>query len=333
MPPAPTGITNYDEYSLVRDIMEEKKEEITGTLKKDKTLLRDEKKMEKLKQKLHTDDERECPDRAGGSRVRVWGGPFLGTCLSHLPQCPGSALGIPWFPGCAWLTPALPAVNWLDHGRTLREQGVDDSETLLLRRKFFYSDQNVDSRDPVQLNLLYVQVPPPPHPHWGPVPLTTACLQRQCSAATLAPSFPATPVQVQPSLCLPGNLSCPGWRSQQPPARAQPSPCCAAAPSATSPTSSTPAVGPWATRRGRYGEREHAPSFQARSGPACPGGSYLGIPHLLPQAREAHTPLLLCEAWPWPHMRSACRAAQPGHPLPSLSGCKAWRVLPREAGG
>lgn len=50
-------------------------------------------------------------------------------------------------------------MNWLDHGRTLREQGIDDNETLLLRRKFFYSDQNVDSRDPVQLNLLYVQVP------------------------------------------------------------------------------------------------------------------------------------------------------------------------------
>nr|XP_047911866.1 talin-1 isoform X1 [Anser cygnoides]XP_047911868.1 talin-1 isoform X1 [Anser cygnoides] len=99
------GITNYDEYSLVREIMEEKKEEVTGTLKKDKTLLRDERKMEKLKQKLHTDDE----------------------------------------------------LNWLDHGRTLREQGIDDNETLLLRRKFFYSDQNVDSRDPVQLNLLYVQ--------------------------------------------------------------------------------------------------------------------------------------------------------------------------------
>lgn len=54
------GITNYDEYSLVREIMEEKKEEVTGTLKKDKTLLRDEKKMEKLKQKLHTDDECRC---------------------------------------------------------------------------------------------------------------------------------------------------------------------------------------------------------------------------------------------------------------------------------
>lgn len=50
------------------------------------------------------------------------------------------------------------SVNWLDHGRTLREQGVEESEMLLLRRKFFYSDQNVDSRDPVQLNLLYVQV-------------------------------------------------------------------------------------------------------------------------------------------------------------------------------
>ncbi|KAJ8287119.1 hypothetical protein GJAV_G00047860 [Gymnothorax javanicus] len=99
------GITNYDEYSLVRDILEEKKEENTGTLKKDKTLLRDDKKMEKLKQKLHTDDE----------------------------------------------------LNWLDHGRTLREQGVEETEMLLLRRKFFYSDQNVDSRDPVQLNLLYVQ--------------------------------------------------------------------------------------------------------------------------------------------------------------------------------
>ncbi|KAK0132068.1 Talin-1 [Merluccius polli] len=99
------GITNYDEYSLVRDVGEEKKEETTGTLKRDKTLLRDDKKMEKLKQKLHTDDE----------------------------------------------------LNWLDHGRTLREQGVEEIEMLLLRRKFFYSDQNVDSRDPVQLNLLYVQ--------------------------------------------------------------------------------------------------------------------------------------------------------------------------------
>ncbi|XP_057190144.1 talin-2a [Triplophysa rosa] len=99
------GITNYEEYSLIQEVAEEKKDEGTGTLKKDRTLLREERKMEKLKAKLHTDDD----------------------------------------------------LNWLDHGRTFREQGVEESETLLLRRKFFYSDQNVDSRDPVQLNLLYVQ--------------------------------------------------------------------------------------------------------------------------------------------------------------------------------
>ncbi|XP_033045768.1 talin-2 isoform X2 [Trachypithecus francoisi] len=99
------GITNYEEYSLIQETIDEKKEEGTGTLRKDRTLLRDERKMEKLKAKLHTDDD----------------------------------------------------LNWLDHSRTFREQGVDENETLLLRRKFFYSDQNVDSRDPVQLNLLYVQ--------------------------------------------------------------------------------------------------------------------------------------------------------------------------------
>lgn len=48
-------------------------------------------------------------------------------------------------------------VNWIDPSKTLREQGIDESEPVLLRRKFFFSDQNIDSRDPVQLNLLYVQ--------------------------------------------------------------------------------------------------------------------------------------------------------------------------------
>lgn len=48
-------------------------------------------------------------------------------------------------------------INWIDVGKTLREQGIDDNETVLLRRRFFFSDQNIDSRDPVQLNLLYVQ--------------------------------------------------------------------------------------------------------------------------------------------------------------------------------
>ncbi|KAK4884901.1 hypothetical protein RN001_001172 [Aquatica leii] len=48
-------------------------------------------------------------------------------------------------------------VNWVDPSKTLREQGIDENETVILRRKFFFSDQNIDSRDPVQLNLLYVQ--------------------------------------------------------------------------------------------------------------------------------------------------------------------------------
>lgn len=51
------GITNYEEYSLIQELVEEKKEDGMGTLKKDRTLLRDERKMEKLKAKLHTDDD------------------------------------------------------------------------------------------------------------------------------------------------------------------------------------------------------------------------------------------------------------------------------------
>ncbi|XP_025081470.1 talin-1-like isoform X4 [Pomacea canaliculata] len=98
------GITNHEEYSLVRDLPEDEKEKIM-TLKRDKTIAKDQKKLEEMKKKLHTDDE----------------------------------------------------MNWLDHSKTLREQNIDPNEILLLRRKFFYSDQNVDARDPVQLNLLYVQ--------------------------------------------------------------------------------------------------------------------------------------------------------------------------------
>ncbi|XP_071942853.1 talin-1-like isoform X3 [Antedon mediterranea] len=106
------GITNYDEYSLCRDPVEEEvKKEATlnrSTLKKEKASAlqqRDEKRMQELRKKHHTDDE----------------------------------------------------LEWLDHTRTLREQGVPDTEHLIFRRKYFFSDQNVDRRDPVQLNLLYVQ--------------------------------------------------------------------------------------------------------------------------------------------------------------------------------
>uniref|UniRef100_A0A1I7YK54 FERM domain-containing protein n=1 Tax=Steinernema glaseri TaxID=37863 RepID=A0A1I7YK54_9BILA len=115
------GIANHDEYSLVRtknDVWKStatlrddrraasesranlNESKIFGTMNRNK-----EKKMEQLRNKLHTDEE----------------------------------------------------LAWLDHAKTLREQNVEEDETLVLRRKFFFSDTNVDSRDPVQLNLLYVQ--------------------------------------------------------------------------------------------------------------------------------------------------------------------------------
>ncbi|CAG4965792.1 unnamed protein product [Colias eurytheme] len=105
------GITNYDEYGLVR---EEQKEEAdpcekpnygTLTLRRRHHEKERDAKMDQLRKKLRTDDE----------------------------------------------------VNWVEPSKTLREQGIDVTETLLLRRKLFFSDRNVDSRDPVQLNLLYVQ--------------------------------------------------------------------------------------------------------------------------------------------------------------------------------
>lgn len=47
---------------------------------------------------------------------------------------------------------------WLDQSKTLRQQEIDEQSTVVLRRKYFFSDTNIDQGDPVQLNLLYVQV-------------------------------------------------------------------------------------------------------------------------------------------------------------------------------
>ena len=50
------GITNHDEYSLVRELTDEDRSR-TLTLRKDKSIARDQKKMDEMKKKLHTDDE------------------------------------------------------------------------------------------------------------------------------------------------------------------------------------------------------------------------------------------------------------------------------------
>ncbi|XP_055324815.1 talin-2 isoform X2 [Sitodiplosis mosellana] len=105
------GITNHEEYGLVREENDQQNENLpdnkTGTLTLRRKFAEKDRdaKMESLRKKLKTDDE----------------------------------------------------IVWVDTGKTLREQGIDESETVLLKRKFFFSDQNIDSRDPVQLNLLYVQ--------------------------------------------------------------------------------------------------------------------------------------------------------------------------------
>merc|ERR1711953_165835 len=49
-------------------------------------------------------------------------------------------------------------IQWLNSSETLRRQGViHPFQPVILRRKFFYADANVEQQDPVQLNLLYEQ--------------------------------------------------------------------------------------------------------------------------------------------------------------------------------
>lgn len=48
-------------------------------------------------------------------------------------------------------------LNWLNPAQTLREQGIFDNEELMLRRRYFYSDQYIEKSDPKQLKLLYEQ--------------------------------------------------------------------------------------------------------------------------------------------------------------------------------
>lgn len=97
---AKLGITNYDEYSLVREFPEgdENNVNVGNSIKKDN-------KMEHLRKKLKTDED----------------------------------------------------INWINPGASLREQGIDEQEGVLLKRKFFFSDGNIDTHDPIQLNLLYVE--------------------------------------------------------------------------------------------------------------------------------------------------------------------------------
>ena len=49
-------------------------------------------------------------------------------------------------------------IKWLKPSETLRQQDIiHPQQPVMLRRKFFYADKNVEEHDPVQLNLLYEQ--------------------------------------------------------------------------------------------------------------------------------------------------------------------------------
>ena len=50
-------------------------------------------------------------------------------------------------------------IKWLKPSETLRQQDIiHPLQPVMLRRKFFYADANVEEHDPVQLNLLYEQL-------------------------------------------------------------------------------------------------------------------------------------------------------------------------------
>lgn len=97
---AKLGITNHDEYSLVREFAEGDENNVNAgnSIKRDY-------KLEHLRKKLKTDED----------------------------------------------------INWINPGASLREQGINEREGVLLKRKFFFSDGNIDTNDPIQLNLLYVE--------------------------------------------------------------------------------------------------------------------------------------------------------------------------------
>ena len=48
-------------------------------------------------------------------------------------------------------------VNWLSAEKSLREHRITKTTVVTLRKKYFFSDQNVDQNDFAQLNFLYAQ--------------------------------------------------------------------------------------------------------------------------------------------------------------------------------
>lgn len=48
--------------------------------------------------------------------------------------------------------------DWLDTKTPIAQQGVPDDSVLCIRKRFWYNDANIDTTDPMQLHLLYLQI-------------------------------------------------------------------------------------------------------------------------------------------------------------------------------
>ena len=49
--------------------------------------------------------------------------------------------------------------NWVDHSKSLREQGIIETEILTIKRKLFIgTDANEEIDNPIQRNMQYEQV-------------------------------------------------------------------------------------------------------------------------------------------------------------------------------
>lgn len=48
--------------------------------------------------------------------------------------------------------------QWLNSNLTLHEQGVGLDDGVVLKKKFFVTDANVDTDNPAQVHFVYIQV-------------------------------------------------------------------------------------------------------------------------------------------------------------------------------
>jgi talin len=82
--------------------------------------------------------------------------------------------------------------RWLNPEKPLAEQGVASNASINFKKKFFFSDKNIDANDPVQLNLMYMQtrnaILSGKHPCTGEEAVQLAVLQAQVQCGNHDPS-------------------------------------------------------------------------------------------------------------------------------------------------